>query len=312
MGYLLKHFVQKNPLKNTLKSRWKTAKSRFLGSSQKFSLVFLLVALASGAYIYQNVVYKKNYLTPDEGEMRLAAYEKQLKQYEGIPQPKYTKVKIQADLFPMERDAYFSAEVELVNKTNSPIDSIHFNSTALSDFKVILSGDTLKHRFPLSYKAPKFQVFGKNPQREWYKITALPKTMMPGDTLQMTIVSEVINTGFPNSGYERELVYNGSFFSGGIPDIGYDPGAAISSDEDRRKYDLPEKPEDLPPHNDPKGRSTLLFVDDADFIQFEAVVSTVPSQIAVAPGYLQKEWEEGGRRYFHYIQDTPIQCFFTF
>ncbi len=257
-------------------------------------------------------MYKKNYLTPDEGEMRLAAYEQQLKQYEGIPQPKYTKVKIQADLFPMERDAYFSAEVELVNKTNSPIDSIHFNSTALSDFKVILSGDTLKHRFPLRYKAPKFQVFGKNPQREWYKITALPKTMMPGDTLQMTIVSEVINTGFPNSGYERELVYNGSFFSGGIPDIGYDPGAEISSDEDRRKYDLPEKPEDLPPHNDPKGRSTLLFVDDADFIQFEAVVSTVPSQIAVAPGYLQKEWEEGGRRYFHYIQDTPIQCFFTF
>ena len=45
--------------------------------------------------------------------------------------------------------------------------------------------------------------------------------MMPGDTLQMTIVSKVVNTGFPNSGYERELVYNGSFFSGGIPEIGY-------------------------------------------------------------------------------------------
>ena len=78
--------------------------------------------------------------------------------------------------------------------------------------------------------------------------------------------------------------------------MGYDPGSEINSDEERRKYDLPEKPEDLPPHDDPDGQRTLLFVDDADLVDFEAVVSTVPSQIAVAPGYLQKEWEEGGRR----------------
>lgn len=297
---------------NTFRSRWKTAKNRFMGASQKISLVFLVVAIASGAYIFQNVVYQKNYLTPDEGDLRQAAYEKQLKIYEGIPQPKYTKIKIQADLYPMERDAYFTAEVDLVNKTDSPIDSIHFNSTSLTDFKVILDGDTLRHRFPLKYEKPKFQVFGKNPQREWYRITALPNPMMPGDTLHMTMTSKVINTGFPNSGYERELVYNGTFVNGGVPEIGYDAGSEISSDEDRRKYGLPEKPEDLPPHDDPKGRRTLLFVDDADFIQFEAVVSTIPSQIAVAPGYLQKEWIEGDRRYFHYIQDTPIQSFFTF
>jgi hypothetical protein len=53
-------------------------------------------------------------------------------------------------------------------------------------------------------------------------------------------------------------------------------------------------------------------VDDADLIDFEAVVSTIPSQIAVAPGYLQKDTIINGRRYFHYIQDTPIQSFFTF
>jgi hypothetical protein len=86
----------------------------------------------------------------------------------------------------------------------------------------------------------------------------------------------------------------------------------MNSDEDRKKYGLPPKPEDLPEHRDPYGERTLLFADDADFIQFEAVVSTIPSQIAVAPGYLQREWEENGRRYFHYIQDTPIQAFFTF
>ena len=297
---------------SNFKSRIRKSLSRIWRGPVKLSLVFLAIALVSGAYIYQSVVYENNYLTPDEGTERQVAYEKQLKKYEGIPQPKATRIKIHADLYPMERDAYFKAEVEMVNKTDSPIDSIHFNSTALSDFKVILDGDTLKYRFPLKYKKPKFQVFGQKPQREWYRITALPETMMPGDTLNFKIVSEVINSGFPNAGFGRELVYNGSFFSGGIPEIGYDPGSEINSDEDRRKYDLPEKPEDLPPHDDPKGQRTLLFVDDADLIDFEAVVSTIPSQIAVAPGYLQKEWTEGDRRYFHYIQDTPIQSFFTF
>ena len=297
---------------NSWKSRWITAKSRLSKPAPRLSFVFLAIALLSGAYIYHSVVYENDYVTSEEGTKMQVAYEKQLKKYEGIPQPKYTKVNIQADLYPTDRSAYFLSKVQLVNKTDAPIDSVHFNSTALTDFKVVLDGDTLPHRFPLDLESPKFQLFGKKPEKEWYRITALPQPMMPGDTLNLTIISKVENKGFPNSGYGRELVYNGTFFSGGIPEIGYDPNQEITSDEDRKKYELPERPEDLPPHDDPKGRMTLLFADDADFIEFEATVSTIPTQTAVAPGYLQREWEEDGRRYFHYIQDTPIQSFFTF
>ncbi|WP_373400391.1 M1 family aminopeptidase [Algoriphagus halophilus] len=132
-----------------------------------------------------------------------------------------------------------------------------------------------------------------------------------GDTLDLVIKSKVINDKFPNSGFGRELVHNGSFIAGGMPEIGYSSSIELSSDEKRREYELPEKPDDLPPHDDPYGKKTLLFQDDADFIDFEATVSTIPSQIAVAPGYLQREWIEGDRRYFHYIQDSPIQAFFS-
>jgi aminopeptidase N len=34
--------------------------------------------------------------------------------------------------------------------------------------------------------------------------------------------------------------------------------------------------------------------------------------VALAPGYLQREWEEDGRRYFHYAMDAPILNFFSF
>ncbi|RIW18578.1 hypothetical protein D0X99_02515 [Algoriphagus lacus] len=294
------------------KSRLKTAKSRLKKPAAKLSFGFLAIALLSGAYIYQVVVYDNGYLTSEESKERLVAYEQQLKKYERMPQPKVTKINIKADLYPMQRSAYFSAKVQMVNKTGTPIDSIHFNSSDLTDFKVVLDGDTLSYRFPLKYKARKFQIFGQKPEPEWYRITALPKPMMPGDTLDFVIISKKTYTGFPNSGYGRDIVYNGTFFTGGLPSIGYNANSEMSSDEDRKKYGLPPKPEDYPEHGDPYGVSTLLFEDDADFIRFEAVVSTIPSQIAVAPGYLQKEWEENGRRYFHYIQDTPIQSFFTF
>src|SRR5690606_33407747 len=50
----------------------------------------------------------------------------------------------------------------------------------------------------------------------------------------------------------------------------------------------------------------------ADWMDFEAVVSTSPDQIALAPGRLVREWEEGGRRYFHYRMETPILNFYAF
>jgi len=296
---------------SSLKSRLLLAKGRLLAPSTLASYGLLVVALGSGAFIYKNVVYDNNYLTIKENDERTAEYEKQLKQYEFIPQPKFVRISLKADLYPEERDAYFTTDIQLVNKTDSPIDSIHFQQTALTDFQVLYSGDTLNYRFPLTFSKPKFQLFGQKKQKEWYKIYALPQPMMPGDTLDLQIHSNLVSKGFPNGGFGREIVHNGTFVSTSIPSIGYNSRGELTSDEKRKKYGLPEREEDLPPHDDAYGTQTLLFASDADFIQFEAVISTVPSQIAVAPGYLQREWIEGDRRYFHYIQDTPIQAFFT-
>jgi hypothetical protein len=55
-----------------------------------------------------------SYQTSEEGELQQVAYEKQLKRI-SIYSGKIAKSK--ADLFPMERDAYFEAQVEMVNKT---------------------------------------------------------------------------------------------------------------------------------------------------------------------------------------------------
>jgi aminopeptidase N len=51
---------------------------------------------------------------------------------------------------------------------------------------------------------------------------------------------------------------------------------------------------------------------DADWVTFEATVVTDADQTAVAPGYLQRSWKEGNRRFFHYRMDAPILNFYAF
>ncbi len=55
------------------------------------------------------------------------------------------------------------------------------------------------------------------------------------------------------------------------------------------------------------GAVIFLFLDDwIGNLNYGA-----PDQIAVAPGYLQREWTEGNRHYFHYKQDSKTDYFFT-
>ena len=68
----------------------------------------------------------------------------------------------------------------------------------------------------------------------------------------------------------------------------------------------------MPKLDDVAARQYNSVAFDADWINFDATVSTSPDQIAIAPGYLQKEWVENGRRYFHYKMDAPILNIYSF
>ena len=50
---------------------------------------------------------------------------------------------------------------------------------------------------------------------------------------------------------------------------------------------------------------------DADWINFEAIVSTSPDQIAMTPGKLQQEWEEDGQKYYHYKMQSKMLNFYA-
>jgi len=293
------------------KMRWQSFRQRW---NPRFSLglaALMLVWLGSAGFIYYNVSVVNNFRGSDEQKKLLAEYEKRYKKYERIPQPKVTDLMLYADIFPETRSLNMRAVLKIRNKTDQRIDSLHLLSPDGQHYSVRFDNQALTvSKFDLMPR-PALSFFYSEPDTGGYRVFALPRPLMPGDTATLEVRTTIKNPGFVNSGYRREILENGTFTSSGIPSIGYDQGQEMESDEDRKKYGLPEKPDELPPHRDPYGERTLLFNDDADFITFECIVSTVPDQIAVAPGYLQREWTEGDRHYFHYKQDSKIDYFFN-
>ena len=69
----------------------------------------------------------------------------------------------------------------------------------------------------------------------------------------------------------------------------------------------------MAPRGDPYYSNVNLFTGDSEWVTFKCVVSTSADQIAIAPGYLKKEWTENGRRYFEYdMGEQRINNFYSF
>ena len=48
--------------------------------------------------------------------------------------------------------------------------------------------------------------------------------------------------------------------------------------------------------DDPSTRENSYLSQDSDWITFDETTCTSPDQISIAPGYLEREWTENGRR----------------
>ena len=121
------------------------------------------------------------------------------------------------------------------------------------------------------------------------------------------------NAGFSHDGRSTRVVENGTYLhhSELMPVIGYQPDLELAAPLRRRQQGLPERPR-RPPVDDPIARRPTLLYTSIDWIDFRATVCTAPDQIAIAPGELEREWLEGGRRCFAYAPTRPILGSYAF
>jgi len=266
-----------------------------------FTGVAAVVAVALGGYIYYNTNVLNRYQTAYDLQSRQAAYEKRYRALASAPQPKVTGVRMVTELFPREQRVRMHGTIALANRNAVPVDTVHLFFVQADDLKY----NRLEFDPPAAL-AQEDPVVGLRS----YKL-ATP--LAPGATATLAFDLEVPTRGFRNSGSNTAVVSNGSFVNGGfaLPIIGYSERGELATDRDRKKFGLAPK-ERMLDRDDPAGLAYNYLGHDADWITFEAEVVTDADQIAIAPGYLQKEWKDGERRHFVYKMDAPILDFFAF
>ncbi|WP_396155940.1 M1 family aminopeptidase [Flavobacterium sp.] len=249
------------------------------------------ISIGSTIYYYDNI--KNENKTGQEVELEMVNWEKKYKKYQNTPQPRIIAINVALDLYPKERNYVAKGTYILKNKSSVVIDTIfvdYMKKTKL-DFNTkvkLVSKDTVYN----------------------FNIYRLEKPLQPGETI--TLNFELKND--PNTILEDNspVLENGTFLNNqNFPRIGYNADVELTDDDLRKKYGL--KPKDrMPFPTDSIARQNTYISNDSDWIKFETTVSTAGDQIAIAPGYLQKQWKKEGRNYFHYKMDRPMLNFYAY
>ncbi|HET7276383.1 MAG TPA: M1 family aminopeptidase [Longimicrobiaceae bacterium] len=278
--------------------RVRLARLRLTRPALSIAGLAMLMILGFGGFVFYNTNVLNEFRTGQDMEQASVEYERTYERFEGIPQPRITGVNLRVEIYPEERDVTASGVYRVLNKTDVPIDSVHIRIPSQVEIR------------DLSLSRPSRMVL--DDEEHGYHIFALQEPLMPGDSMSMTFQLAYITEGFPNRVSRTSVVENGTFFNSSLmPSFGYDPNLELSDDETRRKYGLEPKPR-MAEVDDLEARQNTYISQDADWIEFEATVGTSADQIAIAPGYLTREWREGDRRYFHYEMDSPILNFYSF
>jgi len=260
--------------------------------------VTFLLAVGSGTWYFYNAHVLNEYLTANDRRAIQASYEREFKKYELLPQPKVTAVDTAINIYPDRRSFDGEGRYTLQNKSSQPISQVH-----LTDQYQTVSNVRFDRPFHLVSRAP----------RDLYSIYALDQPLAPGDVVTLTFSVGHITRGFRDGNEPAQFAYNGTFFdSDFFPAIGYNRQMELDDPRRRREQKLGPLQE-MAPRGAPVYTRFNLFSPNSDWITYHTVVSTSDDQIAIAPGYLQREWRQNGRHYFEYsMGSTHIADFFAY
>lgn len=281
----------------SMRERLRLARQRLSGPLGIATALSALAFVAVGGYLFWNTNIRNEYLSPDETIDLQARYEREYKQYKQLQQPKIIATEIEVDLRPETQTMRASGTYRVRNPYAKPITELHIG---MADDKSLTSIDMggatlIKHDETLGYR-----------------IYRLKSPLLPGAERVISFKVELAPNGISNDTAQSQIVDNGTFFNSQVfPSFGYNDNAEIQDRNERRKRELGE-PQRMPKLEDEAARANTYLTDDADWIDFKTTICTAPDQIALSPGYLQKEFIRDGRRCFSYAMDRPMLNFYSY
>ncbi|MEL6809861.1 MAG: M1 family aminopeptidase [Bacteroidota bacterium] len=261
---------------SSFKDRMKQGKQRFRGPVVIYGSILLTAFIAMGFLIYDKEA-ENNKGLEQESNLVFEKFEERFGKYAGTLQPRIVDVETTIHLYPDDHSFHMEGSYKLINKLNRPIDTL-LVKTGFDEISEI----DLNREFEVVTYDSYFK----------FSVIKLGASLRPNDSLRFDF--KVKNT--PDTFFQQNssVLENGTFLMTDIlPRIGYMFGN-----------------EKLQPEN-PRALQNHFQASDSDLVHFKTVVSTSEDQIALAPGYLQKEWMSGDRRYFQYQMESDIKFIFA-
>lgn len=281
-----------------LSKRWTSGLKQTGKSLRIFSLVCLTLFVIIGSYIFYNTNVLNEFWTKGEQNDFRAGYEKTLKQFEYIPQPKITDVKLKVELFPSQRGYKITGSYVLINTSPLPIREIHVQK--LIESNVELTDVTFNRAARTNNKYEKYH----------YIIYQLSQALAPGDTLKMNFTQTSRPKGFETDNSDIDVVYNGTFFDNAVlPSFGYRKKYEIQDEDNRKDFGLASRLQKAK-RDDARELVNARSGSDSDGINLDIVISTETQQTALTSGDLVATWKTDGRNYFHYKTNQRIIHFY--
>ncbi len=281
----------------TLHERLKQARDRTTVGVRVSMGLAVIALIATGSWIFYNTNVLNEYRVEDDIESRQAEYEKKYRHYLGQPLPQADSVEATVDIYPDERRLRSTGTVVLRNTQDKPINAFALAVNPLLDIeKLEVAGAAIT----------------ESDKRLGHYLLTFTQPLPTGATTIANYAFEWRNPGFVNSRPNNRVVENGTFVDSTeiLPVTGYDPGRELQNNNKRREHDLPPVVR-MAKLGDPNWLGESQF-GVSQRTEFKVTISTSPDQTAIAPGYLRKEWQANGRRFFEYAMDAPIWPFFSF
>ena len=284
----------------TLRGRWRPPIGWWIASTMA---AFIVV----GSFIHYHTGVLKESTARARRVERLVRYEKRYRQYEELDLPRVRAVRAEVDIFPRTRQVEIRGSFELENDGSEPIRRLPITLSPrwVEGIMPVYGGVTLGKLDPGDH-----QVLVADTEVGFF-LYELAEALLPGEKRTLEFEVSVDQRGFRNQEADYLVVGNGTFFTNRsfFPLLGYAESNELLDPEIRRRNALP------PPR---RMRALEEIASEkrsylgTDWVRFETVLSTSADQIAIAPGDLVAQWEEGERRYFRYQARAPIVDLLSF
>ncbi|MGH8083174.1 MAG: ABC transporter permease/M1 family aminopeptidase [Lysobacter sp.] len=281
----------------TLRDRVALARQRLRGGPGFALTMALLAWIATGGWIFWNTNVLNKYMPADAAMDEQVRYEKEFRKYRDLPQPRILAVANEVDLRPEAQSYSARGRYLIVNPHAAPIAELHISVDPDAKIERLEFGGARLIR---------------DDARLGYRIYRLDQPMQPGERRTLEFAQSYAQRGFSNEPANTRIVGNGTFFnSRAFPGFGYDERRQLADRNERRKRGMGEVPR-MAKLEDQAARANQYIAHDADWIDFKTSVCTAPDQIALSPGYLQREYTRDGRRCFDYAMDRPMLPFYSY